>query len=106
MSKYALIFTGGSIGSTQEEIQAKMQDWGVWYGSIGANLVDGGSAFMPHITASTVTNSGAESGSKTGASGYVIVQAESKDVVLEYAKNCPIVSDGGSVDVHEFMVMN
>lgn len=106
MSKYALIFTGGSVGSTPEEIEAKMQAWGVWYGTIGANLVDGGSAFMPHKTASTVTKVGVESGSKTGASGYVVVQAESKDIALEYAKSCPIVGDGGSVDVHEFMPMS
>lgn len=106
MSKYALIFTGGSVGATPEEIQAKMQAWGIWYGTIGANLLDGGSPFMPHITASTVTKMGVESGSKTGASGYTIVQADSKDIALEYAKSCPIVSDGGSVDVHEFMQMS
>ncbi|MEI6729263.1 MAG: hypothetical protein WCK98_06500 [bacterium] len=106
MTKYALIFTGGVAGTTPEEIAAKMQIWGVWYGTIGANLVDGGSAFMPHKTASTVTKMGVESGSKTGASGYVIVQSDNKDIVLEYAKSCPIISDGGSVDVHEFMPMN
>ena len=106
MPKYALIFTGGSAGKTSEEIEAIMQAWGIWNGIIGANLVDGGSAFMPHITASTVTKMGVESGSKTGASGYTIVQADSKDMALEYAKSCPIVSDGGSVEVHEFMQMS
>lgn len=106
MSKYALIFTGGAVGATPEEIATTMEAWGIWYGSIGANLVDEGSAFMPHVTASTVTKMGEESGSKTGASGYVIVQADSKDVVLEYAKSCPIITDGGSVEVHEFMQMS
>jgi hypothetical protein len=106
MTKYALIFTGGSAGNTPEEMEAKMQVWGIWYGTIGSNLVDGGSAFMPHMTASIVTKTGTESGCKTGVSGYVIVQADSKDIVLEYAKSCPIVSDGGSVEVHEFMQMS
>jgi hypothetical protein len=106
MSKYALIFTGGSVGSSPEEMEVIMQAWGIWYGSIGANLADEGSAFMPHVTASNVTKMGVEPGSKTGASGYVIVQAESKDMALEYAKSCPIVDDGGSVEVHEFMQMS
>jgi hypothetical protein len=106
MSKYALIFTGGYVGATPEEIAATMESWGIWYGTIGANLVDAGSAFMPNVTASTVTKMGVESGSKTGASGYVILQTESKDVALGYAKSCPIINDGGSVEVHEFMQMS
>ena len=103
MTKYALIFTGGSMKTTQDEIQQMMADWGSWYGSLGSDIVDPGFAFMPNMTASTVTMHGTESGSKSGASGYVIVQGETKEKALEYASSCPVVKDGGSVEVHEYM---
>ena len=65
--------------------------------------MDGGN---PTAASQTVASDGAISGgSATGIGGYSVVQADSLDAASALAKGCPVLSDGGSVEVHELLDM-
>ena len=67
-------------------------------------LVDAGNPFGP---AATVAPGGAISdGAASGLSGYSIISSGSLSDATATAKGCPVLSQGGSVEVHEiFPVM-
>ena len=94
MGKYVLVYQGGAMAETQEAQQAAMAAWGNWFGSLGAAVLDGGAPF------GTIAAVGG-GGSRTELSGYSILQADDLDAAVRLAGGCPIIADGGSVDVYE-----
>jgi hypothetical protein len=94
MAKYVLVYQGGAMAETEEAQQAAMAAWGSWFGSLGSAVVDGGAPFGP----SAAVGGG---GSKTGLTGYSILEGKDLDAAVKLAEGCPIVADGGSVDVYE-----
>lgn len=94
MGRYVLVYQGGAMAETEEAQQAAMEAWGAWFGSLGAAVVDGGAPFG---ASGTVGGGGA----KTGLTGYSILEAADLDAAVQMAGGCPIVADGGSVDVYE-----
>ena len=94
MAKYVLVYQGGGMAETEEAQQASMAKWGAWFGSLGAAVVDGGAPFGP----SAAVGGGA---STTGLTGYSILEAADLDSAVKLASGCPVVDDGGSVDVYE-----
>jgi hypothetical protein len=68
MTNFVFAYRGGSGMATTPEAQEKaMAAWGAWFGTLGADLVEGGSPFG--------------------------------------AKGCPLLSDGGTVEVYETLPM-
>ncbi|GAB4143642.1 MAG: hypothetical protein OHK0017_01280 [Patescibacteria group bacterium] len=108
MAKYILLYTGGKAGSTEEETQAILQAWGVWYTKLGEHLVDGGSPVMPHATATKVTPTEIFPGvTDTKVTGYSVIQTDTKEEAINFAKECPILDDeNASVEVHELWEMS
>ncbi len=104
MGKYLLAYRGGGMASTDAEREASMAAWGQWFGQLGPAIVDAGNPFGP---SSTVTDGGAVSDSGASAlTGYSVLSADSLAAAGELAKGCPILADGGSVEVYEtFEVM-
>ncbi len=103
MPKYMYIYHGGQRPESPEEGERVMAAWRDWMGGIGDNLVDGG---HPAGMSKTVSSSGvADDGGANPVSGYTLVQANDMDQALGWAKNCPIIDDGGSVEVAEAMEM-
>jgi hypothetical protein len=104
MTKYALVFHGGSMPETEEEGAAVMAAWGAWMQDLGSALTDQGNPFGASTTinadGSTTTGGGANP-----ASGYSLLEADSLDAALALAKGCPILSGGGSVEVAEALDM-
>jgi hypothetical protein len=99
MATYVLVYKGGGMAPTEEERQAIMAKWGGWFGSLGDQLVDGGNPFGP---SSAVASDGAVSDvASSGLTGYSIIKAESLADATEQAKGCPVLEDGGSVEVYE-----
>jgi hypothetical protein len=97
MGKYVFIYTGGGMAPTEEEQQKAMAAWGAWFGGLGDKIVDSGAPFGA---------SGAVNGSaKTGATGYSIVTAGSLDDAVGLAGDCPIIGNGGNVEVFEAIEM-
>jgi len=94
VGKYVLVYQGGAMAETEEAQQAAMAAWGTWFGSLGSAVVDGGAPFGP----SAAVGGGP---SRTGLTGYSILQAEGLDDAVQLASGCPIVADGGTVDVYE-----
>ncbi len=105
MAKFLYLYNSGGAAAPQtpEEGAAVMDAWNSWFGQLGDALVDGGN---PTAASQTVASDGAISGgSATGIGGYSVVQADSLDAASALAKGCPVLSDGGSVEVHELLDM-
>lgn len=94
MAKYVLVYQGGQMAETPDAQEAAMAAWGAWFGSLGDAAVDWGAPFG----ASASVGGGAAT---TELSGYSIVQADDLAAALAIGDGCPIIADGGRVDVYE-----
>jgi hypothetical protein len=100
MAKYLFVYHGGEDPKSEEEVARVLDDWGNWFGSMGAAVIDGGN---PVGQSSTVHPGGSVTGDggANPASGYSLVEASDLDDALAKAKGCPILAAGGSVEVAE-----
>jgi hypothetical protein len=103
VGRFVFVYSGGSMGATEEEQQKAMEKWHTWFGSIGEAgeaVADPGS---PLGASSTVTSAGVTQGDAPALGGYSIIVADSLEGACEAAKGCPILAGGGSVHVYEAM---
>ena len=104
MPNFAFIYHGGSKPETPEEGAAEMAKWKAWLEGVGEDAVDPGN---PVGMSKTVSADGvADNGGSNPTSGYSIIRADDMDAALAVAKECPIVSGGGSVEVAEIIVID
>jgi hypothetical protein len=92
-----------------EQVQAIMAEWGVWFRKVGAAVVDGGDGLQP--TGRMVRPGGKVSDgpfieAKEVVGGYSVVQADTYEQAVEYAKSCPIVANGGTIEIRELAGFN
>ena len=105
MATYLLAYHGGKMPETEKEQARVMAAWGTWYQRLGKAVVDGGN---PVGHAKTVASTGrvTNGGGKNPISGYTIIKAKDLDTAAKFAKGCPVLTSGGSVEVCEtFEVM-
>ncbi len=103
MPKFIFAYHGGSVPETPEEGQKVMAAWTSWMEGLGAAIADGGN---PAGMSKTVSASGvANDGGPNPISGYTLVNADTIEAACDMAKGCPIIDDGGSVEVAEAMEM-
>jgi hypothetical protein len=99
MAKFVLAYRGGSGMAAPEDQQAAMEAWMGWFGTLGESVVDPGSPFGP---STAVGPDGSSSDSvASGLTGYSIIAADSLADAATKAKGCPVLADGGSVDIYE-----
>jgi hypothetical protein len=99
MANYALVYKGGKMAETDEERERVMAAWGQWIGALGQSLVDVGNPFG---ASATVADGGTVSdGAGSALTGYSILDADSLSAAAELAKGCPVLANGGSVEVYE-----
>jgi hypothetical protein len=106
MSKYVLVYTGGSQPASEAEGQVVMKAWIDWFTALGQAVVDAGNPFGP--AARRISSNGQVSNTPDGvpATGYSIVEADSLDAATAMAKSCPQLKSGGEIIVYEtFNVM-
>ena len=105
MANYVLVYKGGGGMAPDEAARQKiMEAWGRWFGSLGEQLVDGGNPFGP--SASIAPGGSVSNSASTGLTGYSIIKADSIQKATDSAKGCPVLADGGTVEVYEtFPVM-
>ncbi len=104
MANYVLVYKGGRMAETDDERNRVMAAWGKWFGDLGQAIVDGGNPFG--ASASVAPDGSVKDNASTGLGGYSILKADSLQQATQMAKGCPVVTDGGSVDVYEtFAVM-
>ena len=97
MTKYILAYHGGGAPESPEEQEKVMADWMNWIGGVGEAFVDPGN---PVGDNRLVTPNGvSEYPGDKNLTGYGFVTAESIEAAIEIAKGCPILKDGGSVEV-------
>jgi hypothetical protein len=101
MPKYHLTYSGGRTPETQDEMATVMQAWEAWFADLGDAVVDGG---HPLGSVQTIEPNGAV---RDGGdvSGYSIIAADDLSDAVNKAKGCPILTDGGSIEVGECMDM-
>src|SRR5262245_61683046 len=97
MGKYVLGFKGGGIPEGEEETKRVMDAWTAWFTGLGDSVVDMGNPF------GASTSVGGDSAS--GLTGYSIISADSLEDAAAKAGGCPILADGGSIDVYETIEM-
>lgn len=96
MAKYLLAYRGGGMAETDAERDAAMAAWGGWFGSLGPAVVDPGNPFGPSATVGSAGN-----GAQPSLTGYSLLSAESLDAARRLAEGCPVLANGGSVEVYE-----
>jgi hypothetical protein len=95
MGNYLYAYRGGQMAQSDEERQAAMAKWGAWFGQLGDAIVDPGNPFGPS------TSVGADGSANSALTGYTVVKSDSLSGAAELAKDCPVLDNGGSVDVYE-----
>ncbi|MEM9030999.1 MAG: YciI family protein [Pseudomonadota bacterium] len=103
MPRFMFAYHGGGMPETEEAQQAAMQAWGAWIESNAAAMPDPGA---PVGQSKTVSGTGVEDhGGANPISGYAFVEADSIEAAAEIAKGCPIIQDGGTVEIAPIMEM-
>ena len=112
MTDFLLIFRSpehAGPAASPEEMQANLKLWMDWFGSIAAQnklsdrgnrLAHGGKVVRPN----QVITDGPYTEIKESISGYIIVKAESLEEAAASASTCPILLDGGNVEVREIAI--
>jgi hypothetical protein len=99
MGKYLLAYRGGGVAESEAERDAAMAAWGAWFTALGSAVADMGA---PFAGSAAVTKDGAVSaGGAAELTGYSVLEAESLSAATDYAKSCPLLASGGSIDVYE-----
>ncbi len=93
-----------------EEMQATTQKWMNWIAGLAAQnkLSDRGNALESSgkvVKNDNVITDGPYTEIKEAIMGYSLVKANSIEEATELAKDCPILSQGGNVEVREISVL-
>lgn len=103
MPNYLLAYHGGGTPEGEEAQAAVMEAWNDWMDAVGENLLDGGNP----VGQSRIVNADGSIADADGnpVTGYSIIEADDLDAALEIARGCPVLADGGSVEVAELIDM-
>lgn len=103
MAKFMFAYHGGGMPETKEAQAAAMAAWGAFMEKHAAAFADGGN---PVGMSKTVGADGIkDNGGSNPVSGYAFVTADTIEAACEIASECPIIADGGSVEVAPVMEM-
>lgn len=101
MPDFMFAYHGGKIPETEDEGKKSMAAWMAWFEGMGPIIKDPGN---PVGKSSTVSASGvANDGGSNPLAGYSIITVDSLDTAIAHAKACPVVGEGGSVEVAEIV---
>ena len=105
MPKYLLTYHGEmtmeDMPTDPEAVQAVMAQWGAWYESIGAGLVDGGAP----VSMSTAIDANGSTDAPAKLSGYTIVEAADMAAATAIAQGSPVIANGHTVQISEAIDM-
>ena len=109
MPKFLLIYHNAPYDMSEispEAMQDSMQKWNDWIGEGMQKgwMVDGGDALLPDgrvIDPRKVVTDGPLAETKEVVGGYSILKCESYDQAVKWAMGCPVLADGGRVEVRQ-----
>ena len=94
MTSYVLTFRGQPHRTLTAEQQAS---WPAWFSQIGASITDMGNRV------GQARSVGYHSERDDDLSGYIVVTAADFDAAVAPAQGCPILHQGGSLEVGEII---
>ncbi len=107
MAKFMVLYSGGMGMSASPDEQKKIMDeWGVWYGKMGAAVTDGGAPFGASKSIAGPGASAVDGPGTTPATGYTIIEADSLDAAAAACADHPHLNHGGQVQVFETVDMS
>ncbi len=96
-TNFVLLYKGGGgMDRPQEERDAIMGAWGMWYGKLGEAIVDGGNPFSQSVAMTADGNT-----DTSAMTGYTIISAVDLAAAQALVKDHPHLDDGGTVEVYE-----
>jgi hypothetical protein len=99
MSSYLFVYTQGTA---TDENRSSLEQWGAFFESLGPAVADIG---KPVGEGTAVGAGGATGPTRTGVTGYSVIEADSLELATKLAADCPMISDGGTVEVFEALPM-
>ena len=103
MNQYIITYIGGDEPSNPEEGKKHFAKYQEWLGSLGDAALK---PMVPFKNSHTVHSNGSVSqGSSVAMSGHTIIQAESIEQAIEWARSCPFLDINGSLEVAELVQM-
>jgi hypothetical protein len=92
---------------SSQGVQEFLQPWVAWIGTIAAQnkLVDAGNRLSNggRVVKSKLVTDGPYVEIKESIGGYTIIKANSFEEAVELSKGCPVLLDGGCVEVREII---
>ena len=96
MAEFLMVYHGGSMPETDDEIAYETARWGDWMNSLGGQLIE---PRAPVGKSKTFSASGiTDDGGANPVSGYSIVEAENIEAALVLIKACQHL-DGGTIEL-------
>ena len=103
MNQYIITYLGGDQPSSPEEGKKHYARYQEWLGSLGEAVIK---PMVPFKNTHTVNPDGTVAeGSSVSMTGHTIVQTESIEQAIEFAKSCPFLEINGSLEVAEIVQM-
>lgn len=109
MPSFLFVYRSAPFDMSQispEQMQSSMKLWNDWIGEGFAKgwLLDAGDALLPDgrvVDANRVVSDGPFVEAKEIVGGYGVVKAGSYEDAINYAKTCPNIIEGGSVEIRQ-----
>ena len=102
MAEFLMVYHGGSMPETDDEIAYEMTRWGDWMKSLGRQLIEPGT---PVGKSKTLSASGIiDDGGTNPVSGYSIVEPENIKAALALIKACSHL-DSGTIELASLIDM-
>ena len=113
MKEFMLVFRNAPVAQrdalTPEQLKDVSKPWQDWVGSIAAQdklaSIGGRLEFDGATVSSGIVTDGPYAEIKEIILGFIIIKAATKDEAVELAKGCPVLKDGGSVEVRGVVQM-
>ncbi len=103
MPNYVLTYHGeSSMPEDPAAVEAVMEEWAAWYGSMGDSLVDGGAPFGE---TTSIGPDGSTSSNPASLTGYTIIKADDMEAATAIARRCPVLNDGHTVQISQSIDM-
>ncbi len=103
MSKYIILYRSGGTHKMQftEEVQNQIaDDWDQWVADLGDSYVQSSPIQRGGIIVSSQGETEVEVSDEM-VNGYIIVQANIQDEVIEMSKNCPLFKVGKVFEIRK-----
>jgi len=113
MKEFMLVFRNAPVAQrdalTAEQLKNVSKPWQDWIGSIAAQdklaSIGGRLEFDGATVTGSIVTDGPYAEIKEILLGFIIVKTATKDEAIQLAKECPVLKDGGSVEVRGVVQM-